>query len=365
MDKKLKVGVLFGGRSAEHEISLLSAKSIVSALDKDKYDPVLIAIDREGFWHLAEQDLFETEKDTYHIDVKNIDEILALIPGKTREQFRLLAQPEKTVHCDVVFPVLHGTYGEDGTMQGLLKIMNLPYVGPDVTGSASGMDKEVMKRLLKENDIPVADFLAYRAHEASSISYDEVKNKLGLPLFIKPANLGSSIGISKVRNEVEFDKGIREAFRYDSKLIIEEFIVGREIECAVLGNEQPQASLPGRVIPNADFYSYEAKYLDEKGAAFEIPAKLDENLVKTIQDTAVKTFKALCCEGMGRVDLFIREENTVIVNEINTIPGFTKISMYPKLWEISGLPYGKLVSRLIELAMERHERDSRLSVSLP
>ncbi|MCL2212027.1 MAG: D-alanine--D-alanine ligase [Treponema sp.] len=318
---KKKVGIIYGGRSAEHEISLLSAKNVLDAIDKEKYEPVLVKIDKDGHWEMSEVFKF-----------------------------------------DVIFPILHGPFGEDGTMQGYLKLTDIPFVGPGVLGSAVGMDKDVMKRLLRDAGIPIGKFLSVKKHE-KPLSFAEVEAALGSPFFIKPANMGSSVGISKVRNEAEYTAAVKDAFQYDTKIIIEEFINGREIECAVLGNEEPAASLPGEIIPAHDFYSYDAKYLDEKGASLKIPAKLDEETTKRVQELAVKVFQVLCCEGLSRVDFFLKPNGEIIVNEINTIPGFTKISMYPKMWEASGISYTDLITRLIELAVNRFEKERELKTS--
>jgi D-alanine-D-alanine ligase len=250
--------------------------------------------------------------------------------------------------------------GEDGTIQGLFKLYNVPFVGPGVLGSAVAMDKDVAKRLFKEAGLPIGKFLVYSLTDKNKVSFSEIKKSLGLPFFVKPANLGSSVGISKVKDEKEFKKAIRLAFDYDNKIVIEEFIEGKEIECAVLGNENPQASTVGEIIPNHDFYSYEAKYLDADGARMKIPADIPKSLIKKFQDLSIKAFKALSCEGIGRVDFFLTKDNEIYINEINTIPGFTSISMYPKLWEASGLSYAKLIDRVIELAIERHNKESRL-----
>lgn len=316
---KIRVAVLFGGKSAEHEVSLRSAKNVIAALDPKKYAVTQIKISKEGKGYPFE----------------------ASLRG-----------------VDVVFPVLHGPLGEDGTVQGLLKLANVPFVGPSVLGSAVGMDKDVAKRLLRDAGIPVADFLI--ATKASPIGFAAARKRLRLPLFVKPANMGSSVGVYKVRNEKEFKKALAESFAFDTKILIEEFIRGREMECAVLGNEKPVASVVGEVIPHHDFYSYEAKYVDENGAGLDIPAKISKSAMKKIQALAVKTCQTLCCEGMSRVDFFLRDDGVAIVNEINTIPGFTSISMYPKLWEASGIPPRKLVDTLISLAIERFKRDAKL-----
>jgi D-alanine-D-alanine ligase len=261
----------------------------------------------------------------------------------------------------VVFPILHGPFGEDGTVQGLLKLADLPFVGAGVLGSAVGMDKDVMKRLLRDAGIPIGKFLAYR--RADKIRFAQVKKVLGLPLFVKPANLGSSVGISKVSKPGEFAAAVKEAFRYDNKIVIEEFIRGREVECSVLGNDRPIASLPGEIIVNRDFYSYDAKYLDAQAARLEIPAKLPRAVIRKVRAIALRTYEVLGCEGMGRVDFFVAADGAVLVNEINTIPGFTKISMYPKMWQASGISYPKLIDRLIQLALARHRAEKRLRTS--
>lgn len=314
--KKLKIAVLFGGRSAEHEVSINSAKNVIRALDKNKYIITPIKINKEGRFNLSY--------------IKNFD---------------------------VVFPVLHGPFGEDGSMQGLLKLAGVPFIGPSVLGSALGMDKDVMKRLLRDAGINIGKFLVFKATD--QISFRKVKDTLKMPVFIKPANLGSSVGVHKARNEKEFQDGIKDAFKYDSKIIIEENILGREIECSVLGNEYPIASLPGEIITNQEFYSYNAKYKD-KSSVTEIPAKLSEKTVKEIKETAIKVFQVLECEGMARVDFFLKKNGSIYVNEINTIPGFTSISMYPKMWEASGLPFPELLDRLVFLAISRYEREAKL-----
>src|SRR3989344_7305288 len=240
------------------------------------------------------------------------------------------------------FPVLHGPFGEDGTMQGLLKLANIPFVGADVLGSAIGMDKDAMKRLLRDAGIPIGRFVVLKKNETSS--YKNIVKMLGLPLFIKPANLGSSVGVHKVHNEKGFDEALNDGFSFDTKVIVEEFIDGREIECSVLGNDDPIASVSGEIIVKDEFYSYNAKYIDEDGAMLEIPAKITKSQVRKVQELAIKTFKILECSGMARVDFFMTKKEKIIVNEINTIPGFTSISMYPKLWEASGIGYSELIS---------------------
>lgn len=364
--RKIRVGIIFGGKSAEHEVSLQSAKNIIGAIDKDKYEVVTIGIDKNGRWLLNNSSRFLLNAGNPKLIKlnKETSEELALMPGEATRQLVNLSGGEPTKPIDVAFPVLHGPFGEDGTVQGLLKLLDVPFVGAGVLGSALGMDKEVQKRLLKAAGIPTADFLAF--DETSRINFKEVAKRLGLPLFIKPVNMGSSVGISKVANERQFKNAVAEAFKYDRKIMAEEYIRGRELECSVLGNDKPIASVPGEIIvgDNHDFYSYEAKYIDENGALLAIPAKLSLLIIKKVQDTAVRAFKTLCLEGMARVDFFLRNKNEVIVNELNTIPGFTKISMYPKLWEASGVSYTKLIDKLIMLAVERYAKEKKLRTSV-
>lgn len=358
--KKIRIGILFGGRSAEHEVSLQSAKNIISALNKEKYEPILIGIDKNGGWHLHDRaNYLLNESNPKLIKLNNPLHHLAIVPGENVSQIMPVAGQASFGKLDIVFPVLHGTFGEDGTVQGLLKLLDIPFVGASILGSAVGMDKDVMKRLLRDAGIPIGKFLTLYREENTYPSFKDVQAKLGAIVFVKPANAGSSVGVSKVKTESEFASAVQEAFEFDRKILIEEFIKGREIECSVLGNHDPIASIPGEIIPHHDFYSYEAKYIDEDGAGLEIPAKLDTVTVKKIQELAIQSFKALSCEGMGRVDFFLTENGDAYVNEINTIPGFTKISMYPKLWEASGIGYAELLDRLIKLALERFEEEKR------
>lgn len=365
MANKIRVGILFGGKSAEHEVSLQSAKSIVEAIDREKYEVVMIAVDKEGQWHLTDASRFLLNADNPKlIQLNKVSDNLALAPGKRSEQLISLTRHGSTAPVDVIFPVIHGPFGEDGTIQGLMKLANVPFVGPGVLGSAVSMDKDVAKRLLRDAGLSIARFLVFDRASFNKIDFNEAKNQLGLPLFIKPANLGSSVGINKVNDREQFEDAVNDAFKYDNKIVIEEFIEGREIECSVLGNDDPIASLPGEILPQDDFYSYKAKYIDEDGAILDIPAKLPENTVKEVQDYAIQAFKVLCCEGMARVDLFLKENGEIVINEINTIPGFTKISMYPKLWGASGISYSELIHRLIQLAIERFEREEKLETSV-
>ncbi len=360
MKKTLRVALLFGGKSAEHEISLISARNIVEAMDKNKYEVVAIGIDKQGRWHLDEGARLLHGKTESKVEFPDTENAAAVLPGNTAEPMVRRGGPSIGA-IDVVFPILHGPFGEDGTVQGLLKLADVPFVGAGVLGSAVGMDKDVMKRLLRDAKIPTPNFLAFA--RSDKISFDKVKKTLGMPLFIKPANLGSSVGISKVVKAAEFSAAVKEAFRYDNKIVIEEFIRGREIECSVLGNEKPIASSPGEIIVNREFYSYDAKYIDDQGARFEIPAKLPKPVEKNLRELALRAYKALCCEGMARVDFFVQPNGRVLVNEINTIPGFTKISMYPKMWQATGISYSKLIDRLIQLAIQRHRSENRLRTS--
>jgi len=385
-NRKTRVGILFGGKSAEHEISLQSAGNVFDAIDRSKFEPILIGIEKSGKWRLAGDS----------VSLLAPGKPVALLPSGAGAAFCAMARDSADgapaggagsasadgasaasafsggafesgaiasgLNLDVVFPILHGPFGEDGTVQGLLRLAGVPFVGSGVLGSAAGMDKDVMKRLFRDAGIPIGKFLSFRAGEALP-SFAEIEAALGSPVFVKPANMGSSVGISKAASQAEFSAAAKEAFQYDSKVVVEERIAGREIECAVLGNEAPAASVPGEVIPRHDFYSYDAKYLDDNGAALEVPAKIAAESARRIQELSVKAFQALGCEGLARVDFFLRENGEPLINEINTMPGFTKISMYPKLWEASGIGYAELIARLIALAMERFEKDRALKTS--
>jgi D-alanine-D-alanine ligase len=365
MSKKVRVGVLFGGKSAEHEVSLLSARNVIDAIPRDKYEVVPIGIDKQGRWHLAHDLQFlAAAHDPRDARLDGTSNNVALVPGRESQLVSLENADAPDRAIDVVFPVLHGPLGEDGTVQGLLKLADIPFVGASVLGSAIGMDKDVMKRLLRDAGIPISRFKSFHSAARAIEAYADVERDLGIPCFIKPANLGSSVGIHKAHNRDEYQRGIEDAFLYDRKVLVEEFIQCREIECSVLGNEDPIASVPGEVIPTHEFYDYEAKYIDENGANFQIPAKLSPDITKRVQELAVESFRVLCCEGMARVDSFVRGESEVFINEINTIPGFTKISMYPKMWEASGISYTELVDRLIQLALDRHAKEKRLRTSV-
>ncbi len=352
MGKKIRVAIIFGGKSAEHEVSLRSAKNVVEALAAEKYDPVLIGIDKEGVWYLSEYTtVFESSGGVLPSEFVGVRGEQVIFEPQGCGKFLYAGARIVDTVVDVVFPILHGPFGEDGTIQGLLQIAGVSFVGSGVLGSAVGMDKDVMKRLLRDAGIPVCTFVA--VWKNNTPSYQEVVEMFGAPFFVKPANMGSSVGVSKVSNEEEYGVALIEAFRYDQKILIEESILGREIECAVLGNSDPVASVPGEVVINHDFYSYDAKYIDEHGATLVIPAVISVEQTQKVQELALRTFRVLGCEGLGRVDFFLRPNGDLLVNEINTIPGFTSVSMFPKLWEASGVSYGDLVDRLLELALEK------------
>ena len=341
--KKLRLGLIFGGESAEHDVSVNSAQSIIKVLDPARFEIIPIGISQEGEWLFFEPEgALEIFRTVDHPTIETHFGDLPLSP---------MVLSDETI--DVVFPVLHGPMGEDGTVQGMLKLANVPFVGSSVLASAIAMDKDVTKRLLREAGMAVPRFWVIK--QGSSVDFSEFE----YPLFVKPANLGSSIGIEKVKNEGGLKKAIENAFLYDHKVIIEEFIEGIEVECGVLGNINPRASLPARVIPSHEFYSYEAKYLDPEGATFEVPALLSPEMTKKIQSLSIQAFQVLCCEGMARVDFFIRGDE-ILINEVNTIPGFTSISMYPQMWMASGVSYASLIEKLIDFALERAKKDLQL-----
>lgn len=350
-DDRLRVAILFGGRSAEHEVSVVSARGVMEALDSRRFQAVPLGITKEGAW----------------LTPRETQQALACIPPgqyaplPVLDRTGILARPgilEVLQEVDVVFPLVHGTNGEDGTLQGFLELAHVPYVGAGVAASALGMDKALQKALFRQVGLPVADWLTIYSHEwcndpATVTRF--IEGEMGYPCFVKPANAGSSIGISKVWSRENLMGAVFEALRYDCKVVVEQAIVGREIECSVLGNDEPQASPLGEIIPSREFYDYEAKYHDVS-TRLVIPVILPPNKEEEIRRLAVAAFRAIDCSGMGRVDFFLSEEGKVYVNEINTIPGFTPISMYPKLWEVAGLSYAQLISRLIELALERHQK---------
>jgi D-alanine-D-alanine ligase len=368
---KKRVMILFGGKSAEHEVSIRSARNVLAALDKDKYEPVLVGIAKDGSWRLgASSRALLSSTDSSLRALSADDAAVTLVPavetGDSRAALIDLEKRQASEAIDVAFPVLHGTNGEDGTVQGLLKLAGIPFVGPGVLGSAACMDKDTTKRLLRDSGVPVAPWIVLRSPGPGKeliLPMAELRERIGFPCFVKPSNCGSSVGVSRVETEAGLSAAVEEAFRFDRKILIEKAIVGRELECSVLGNRDPIASLPGEVIPKGAFYSYQAKYVDEDGAALEIPAKLSAADTERIRALAVKAFIACECEGMARVDFFLDQDGEFIVNELNTIPGFTSISMYPKLWEATGMGYAELVDRLVSLAIERHEEEARLRMS--
>jgi len=359
---KKTIALIFGGKSSEHEVSLRSAKNVANALDKSKFDFVLVGISKEGSWYrFSGMEVFDQVVRLTDKSLPAGSDPVALISEGGKPKFFSLKNQTKT-DIDCAFPIMHGTFGEDGTIQGLFKMMNLPFVGCGVWSSAAGMDKEVMKRLLIVAQVPSAKYELLTPE--TPFSYDELVKSLGTPFFIKPANAGSSVGVHKIKDKAGFEKGLKDAFAYDTKVLAEEFIQGREIECSVMGlNATPQASLPGEVIAHHEFYSYDAKYTDENGASIVIPAQLTPQEVEKIQKLAVKTYQVMGCDGLTRVDFFLKKNGDLYVNEINTIPGFTKISMYPKMWEATGLAYTELISKLIGFAFEKHAADEKLMFS--
>jgi D-alanine-D-alanine ligase len=358
---KKKIALVFGGRSAEHEVSIKSAFNIYNALDTSLFEPILIGISKEGSWyHFGNAEVFK--KYTSLNDSELNPQHLVSFLSYNEKPFVMIIKTQEKIAIDCAFPIVHGTMGEDGTLQGYFKILNLAFVGCGVLSSAVGMDKDYMKRLLTEAGIKNSKCMLIKADE--DLSYSEIVKKLGSPFFIKPANAGSSVGVHKVKSESDFQTKINDSFLYDHKVIAEEFIEGREIECAVIGlNHHPKASLPGELIIKHEFYSYEAKYVDAHGAEIVIPARLTEEQTKEVQALAIKTFKALGCDGLTRVDFFIKNDGAIYVNEINTLPGFTQISMYPKMWQASGIQYKDLITQLIHLAFEKHVTDNQLKLS--
>lgn len=359
MEKKLRIAVLFGGRSGEHEVSLVSAKSVLSALDIEKYAITQIGITKDGVWLTGENVLEAMSKE--QIEDENLKQVV-IIPDQYHNriwEIQMDSSPwmlKSLAEVDVVFPVLHGTFGEDGTLQGLLELANLAYVGAGVTGSSVGMDKGVFKDVMRANGIPTVESVIVLRNEVEENIETVIRKaeEVGpYPLFVKPANLGSSVGISKCNSRADLSEGLLEAAAYDRRVLVERGVNAREIEISVLGNDTPQASIPGEVLPSREFYSYESKYVDGTSGLL-IPAPLPPGTADRIRQLALTAYKAIDCAGMARVDFFVEKgTGEIYLNELNTIPGFTSISMYPKLWEASGIPYNKLVDRLVELAIER------------
>jgi D-alanine-D-alanine ligase len=361
--KRLRVGVLFGGRSGEHEVSLASAASVIRALDPEKYEAVPIGISKEGHWLVgrgAQELLADVLKSGDRVILPSDPTAAALVP-----LVPVAGRPRITV--DVIFPVLHGTFGEDGTVQGLMELAGLPYVGAGVLASAVGMDKDVQKRLFEQAGLPIVPFMTVRRsdweHKRAAI-LKAIKRKFRFPFFVKPATLGSSVGMTRVKTTGEISGAMDLAAEFALKIVVERGIAGREIEVAVLGNDELRASIPGEIVPHREYYDYTAKYL-EGGTDLLIPAPLTKKQAKTFQEYAIRAFQAIDGCGMARCDFFLeRRSGKIFVNELNTIPGFTSISMYPKMWEASGLPYIKLIDRLIELAIEMHREKSRTKYSI-
>src|SRR5438874_13450404 len=387
MTKKTRVGILFGGRSGEHEISLLSAASVFNAIDKQKYELVPIGITKEGRWvtaadaeRLLAGKPLESERQLRAGDPEATPSAAVLqngeavvVPPEPHKAGTVMAPfqtnapvrraSDRAINVDVIFPVLHGTFGEDGTVQGLLELAEIPYVGAGVLGSAAGMDKDIMKSLFRAAGLPIVKHVTVLRgawEDEPKKVHKFVEKNLKYPVFVKPANLGSSVGISKAHNREELGPAIEEAAKFDRKIVIEESVGGkkhkaREIECSVLGNDKPQASVPGEIVPCKEFYDYNAKYLEE-GSTLVIPAKLTRSEAKKVQELAIRAFQAVDCSGLARVD-FLMDAKTrkIYLNEINTMPGFTSISMYPKLWAASGVSYPELIGRLIQLGLERHQ----------
>jgi len=384
MADKKRIVVIFGGQSSEHEVSRVSAESVIKNINRDKFDVVMIGITKDGRWlkydgpveklgsgewqAIAEQRALSLSKvkvtDTSEKD-RNISagtRSLATVGTHAGDIFNAAGLDNGKESIDVVFPVLHGCNGEDGTIQGFLELAGIPYVGCGVLGSALGMDKAYAKIIFEKVDIPQGKYLVFsrkqiRQDVQSVVA--EVEKEIAYPCFVKPSNAGSSVGVSKAHDREELFGALEYAARFDRRILVEEFIDGREVECAVLGNDDPIASTVGEIIPGNEFYDYHAKYIDNNSKAV-IPANLPESTIQQIREYAVRAFKALDCSGLSRVDFFVhRETGEVYINEINTMPGFTSISMYPQLWEASGIPYGELIERLIDLAIERYEDNKR------
>lgn len=345
---KINLGIIYGGKSTEHEVSVRSAKSVLDALDKNKYNISLIYISKDGQWRLL-----------------NDNQEIKMVSDKEAEEVFVspatgLRTANELIDFDSVLPILHGTAGEDGSIQGLLELAGVPYAGCGIRSSAVCMDKDMTKRLLNLANIQTAKGITVNYFDKDQVSFESTYETLGLPMFIKPVNQGSSVGVSKVTSKEEFTNALDLAFLFDTKVMIEKGIDGREIEVSVLGAEDLFVSVPGEIVSQTEFYSYESKYLDDDGAVLNIPSELTDNQTKQIQTIAKETFRALDCEGMARVDVFLTNDGEIIVNEVNTLPGFTSISMYPKLLEVSGIPYSNLLDELVRLSIERSQRSKAL-----
>ena len=351
MSRKQKVAILYGGRSVEHGVSVNSARNIFEYIDRKKFTPVTIGISKKGKWYLT---------DGVSKNIEKGDALqLSLDPGNP-----VLVAPKtgKKIRVDIVFPVLHGTDGEDGSIQGLVKAMDLPMVGTGVLGSAISMNKIVAKKLLREAGLPVSDFLTFRYDQKDSITYKAIARKLGVPFMVKSASLGSSVGVTKVKSPKDFDNAVNEAFRYDHEMLAEKYITGREGECAILGNDPPEASNPGEIVisSNYEFYTFDAKYVDPDAVRIEVPAKIAKPVVDKIRKACIEAYKALHCEDFARIDLFLDGDGNIFINEINSIPGFTNSSMFPMMWNERGISFTELITKLVNLAQERYDRGKRL-----
>lgn len=351
MANKIKVALLYGGRSVEHGVSVNSARNIFQYIDKDRFEVLPIGISKSGQWFLNTSVSKDMEQ----------GKALGLILDPHSPGFLLLSAGDR-FKADIIFPVLHGTDGEDGSIQGMIKAMDIPMVGTGVLGSSLSMSKIISKRLLKEAGLPVTNFLTYDFTEKEAINFKTIKDTLGLPFMVKSASLGSSVGVSKVNDEAGFQKAIDEGFRYDDAIIVEEYVSGREIECAVMGNYPPVASYPGEVVINSkyEFYTFDAKYVDPEAVRIDVPAKLDKAIAELIREVSVKSFIALSCNDFARVDLFLDKNGKVYVNEINSIPGFTNSSMFPVMWKERGIEFSDLITKLLDLAMARYDRGKRI-----
>lgn len=354
---KISVALIFGGKSSEHEVSINSAKNIAAAIDKTKFNLVTIGISKEGSWYFttALNKIAALKDDS--IDTENFHPISFDMQGACGKLINKKTQ--KPIDIDIVFPIIHGTFGEDGCLQGFFKMLNIPFVGCSVLSSAAGMDKDIMKQIFSHAKVPNAPFLLLRPWQ--NLKFKDIVDRLGLPFFIKPANAGSSVGVHKIKNESEFSTQLSDSFTYDTKVIAEKFIRGKEIEISVLGlNHTPEVSEPGEIRPTHEFYTYEAKYLDQNGAQTIIPATISDKAKAQVKQLAKAAYTAINATGFARMDFFVTENDEVFINEINTLPGFTNISMYPKMWEASGLSYSSLITKLIELGLEQHRIDQSL-----
>ena len=368
--KKISVGVMFGGRSGEHEVSIVSGQSVMDNLDREKYEVVPIGITKTGQWIAGKEALSLLKEGTQQLPFKSLlpaDPTEHTIIKVKTHSLEPISGPNSVQQLDVIFPVLHGTYGEDGTLQGMLELANITYVGSGVLGSAVAMDKVVQKQIFSQSKFPVGPYVWFSSKEYQrdrAAVVKKIEAELQYPMFTKPANLGSSVAINKCKNQDELLAGITEAARYDHKILVEQGIIdAREIEVSVLGNDEPIVSVPGEIISSNEFYDYDAKYVDGKSRE-EIPANLPPDVVTQIQQLALDAFKTLNLRGLARIDFLVaRANNAVYINEANTMPGFTKISMYPKLWAASGLPYAQLLDRLIELAIEYHREKNELQTT--